>query len=508
MIMGDCKARKGFDRVLGIAAGALAALVLAGCASHTPRQEPDLVPRSLSLEQRIEQAAVWTLIAPLEDQGATVALAVTDMGGRRMVTHGASRQMVPASVQKLGTAVDALWHLPRDWRWETTLYSGGALDSAGVLRGDLVLDGAWDPSLAGAAPYPNWPWTHVRAWADSLRALGITHIEGDLVARARAYVPGGWEVGDLAYRYAPTVAELMWNDGLVTAWAGRVGERDVWNLWPERAAWTDDHGALRAGFLRDPRGGDQGPRPDSVRAGDPLWPGWDDVTWHPVRRPRVLALDAFRAALRQAGIEGADSSRVLAVEGPDSGWTPLLRHRSAPLDSVLRAMLVVSSNAWAEQVAATVNVQQGRGEPWGVTWPGVLDSLGVDARGLRALDACGLARGNTITAATLADLLVAANRTWGGRWRHLLPRPGQREGTLAKRLAGLELRVAAKTGMLTRNRSLAGYVYHQGAPVATFVVMVNNSPVNPEPAMDHFVSVLTGLLGDEPVKGWMTDAVR
>ncbi|HEB83578.1 MAG TPA: hypothetical protein ENI92_01115, partial [Bacteroidetes bacterium] len=163
----------------------------AGCAFRAvPPPEP-------TLRGRLADAADSLLVQPLEASGATVGVLVLDPGGGTLYAHDAGRLMLPASVQKLALAAAARLALGPGFRWETRIVGTGRLDSAGVLSGDLVLVGSWDPSLSGDEPYTDHPWRVFRALADSLRALGLRRVEGNIVAVGGRFTPGGWEAGDL-----------------------------------------------------------------------------------------------------------------------------------------------------------------------------------------------------------------------------------------------------------------------------------------------------------------------
>jgi len=438
-----------------------------------------------------------TLVDTLESQGATVAIAIADISGKSLYRHDAGRLMVPVSIQKLGLTADALLQLPQDFRWKTRILAAGPVEG-GVLKGDLVLFGGWDPSLSGAHPYSDWPWKRFDEAAKHLSEQGIQRIEGNLIGVGNIFTPGGWEVGDLSFRYAPCVSQLMWNDGVVTSWAGMLDSTLTFGLWPDTTMWSEDFTVGRVRPFELPAESSWTPDPETPAEwlGDPLWPGMNKAGYLAVPDPRALAVDAFRISLRKAGIQGGDGTRVETAAGFDAeGCRELLSLESAPLDSILKAMLAISSNGWAEEIGASVNALRRGGRPAEPHWPEALDSLGVDQRGLRAVDACGMARANNLSAATLMDLMLAAWNRWGNRWLGLFVVPGEVNSTLEDRLEDVQGLVVAKTGSVSRNRSLAGYILQEGEPVLAFVIMVNNSPVEPIPLIDAFVATLASRYG-------------
>ena len=439
------------------------------------------------------------LVRPMEADGATVSVLVGDARtGTVLYEHDSDRYMMPASVQKLFVAADAMLKQPDDFRFETVIYSNGPVVDS-TLHGDLILQGGWDPSLSGIRPYVERPWAVFDSLASELKAQGVHTIEGDLIVEAAAYLPSGWEVGDLEYRFAPRISQLTWNDGLVSHAQRVSGINSVGlkvTILPNPVFWSMPHTELWPHNTAKPL---EPPAPVTTIQETPVQPlgGWD-IHYVPSPRPRVLAGDAFREALRRAGIQGGDTTRAvtpLPMRMPQTTPNGLrLMHKSAPLDDLLASMLKASSNAWAEQIAAgTGSYKYGE---YRLTWPSVLDSFGIAAdEGLVAADACGMSRRNRMNAETLHELLVAGLDHWGDRWLMLLPHANETESTLEGRMVGLEGQVIAKTGTLSGSRSLAGYILDDNGRLALdFVIMVNHAPNSPTAAVDDAVRAMVAAL--------------
>jgi serine-type D-Ala-D-Ala carboxypeptidase/endopeptidase (penicillin-binding protein 4) len=465
----------------------IATVLLSGCSTFTLWTKPT------TIEMKVKSLTDSLLVLPLENVGASVAVVINASDGNDLYRHDALRQMLPASIQKLIVAADALYHLPEDFRWQTEIYSTSEIDSSGTLCGDLVVEGGWDPSLSGDIPYSDWPWENLENWADQLYEQGLRKIEGNLVGIGQIYVPGGWEVGDLPYRYAPAISQLMWNDGLITSFAGEIFGTEIFHIWPDVDIWTSQHSSQRLIPGNEVIVKKKGPVAINL---DPLWPGENKTDWFTVYDPRLLLVDAFRKTLRDRGIEVSDSTRVFEnnsrIERNSEGVG--FTHFSSDLDVILEAVLQISSNGWAEQIGATVEQLVDRNDVLHPEWEAVLDSLRIDKRNVRSSDYCGMARANNITAATFSEFLIEAHKKWGDRWLNLLPHANQYGSTLTGRMEGLEKRVIAKSGSLSRCRSLAGYILQDGEAVASFTVMINNSPESPNDYIDKYINALVRTL--------------
>src|ERR1700676_3638740 len=111
----------------------------------------------------------------------------------------ASQPMNPASTMKLVTTFAGLELLGPDYRWKTEAYADGPI-VAGVLTGDLVLEGRGDPKIT---------LEQFRELVVRLRATGLSSIRGDLVLdrtwfNIGAYDPGAFDAEPLRpYNVAP-----------------------------------------------------------------------------------------------------------------------------------------------------------------------------------------------------------------------------------------------------------------------------------------------------------------
>jgi D-alanyl-D-alanine carboxypeptidase/D-alanyl-D-alanine-endopeptidase (penicillin-binding protein 4) len=109
--------------------------------------------------------------------GRLVSLSITVEGWGEVLAVDAEQPLLPASNQKLLTAMGALEVLPGDGHFETLVVADGPVTS-GTLDGDLVLVGGGDPTLSGAG---------LDALADQVAASGVGHVTGALVVDESRY---------------------------------------------------------------------------------------------------------------------------------------------------------------------------------------------------------------------------------------------------------------------------------------------------------------------------------
>src|SRR5215213_2948789 len=152
-------------------AAALALLpALAGCAGAAAapaRPAPVRAPVAAALDSIFND----TLFA-----GAFWGVEVRSLAtGEVLYRRNAEKMLVPASNMKIVTATAALESLGPAYRYRTAVAATGPV-AGGELRGDLVVVGSGDPTIS--ARFGGDARAVFRAWADSLRARGVTRVTG------------------------------------------------------------------------------------------------------------------------------------------------------------------------------------------------------------------------------------------------------------------------------------------------------------------------------------------
>ena len=143
------------------------------------------------------------------------------VGGRLIYEHNPDMALVPASTEKLVTAVAALSVLGRDTTFTTRVVAAGE-PSDGVVEGDLFLVGGGDPLLA-TAPYAehfrNQPQirTSLEELADRVVAAGVRQVNGRLLGDESRYdadrYPDTWPDRYAEQSQVGPLSALSVNDG-------------------------------------------------------------------------------------------------------------------------------------------------------------------------------------------------------------------------------------------------------------------------------------------------------
>lgn len=392
--------------------------------------------------------------------------------------HRIGSALVPASLQKLYTGIAALETFGPDYRFQTQIGSRGSIDGK-VLRGDVVVIGGGDPSWSEDF-YPEGPHRVFELWADSLRALGISRVEGDLVGDISLhptypYSPF-WEKTDLAYGWAPAVAALSFNSNLLRfdlkgasrpgkkAWASsRHGYQ--YSKVSNQITTVAQPGTAAIWLSADPDG-------RGITLQGKLGVNTPEYLTAAVRNPPLFTLEILRQTLRAKGIRVSGPTRLETDPATSDSLTVLLDFASVPLDKILAVMLKNSSNMLAEALLCALKA--GR-DSSAVYLEQLFSSHGLPADQFQVLDGSGLARQNLCSASHLGLALCHAwQQDWFPVFLDALARPGE-EGTLKKRypdLKGKDL-LYAKTGTLRDVSNLAGYLRAADGELYAFVIICN-----------------------------------
>ena len=393
--------------------------------------------------------------------GEQVAVLVVDEHGREVIAHDPDVAVLPASTMKTVTAAAALVTFGPQARFTTRLEATGPVDADGVLRGDLLLIGTGDPVLA-TPEYARWiyparPRTPFEDLAEQLAAVGVRHIDGDVVGLVERFdgplVADGWPD-----RYFNSF-DARFADGL----AVDAGVRTI-VTYPEPEedengevsdADGDDDAAPTGSQEDDADAGEDADAEDEEPTGPP------DVRIEHTREPAAHAVGELIRLLEAHDIEVAGEPRVGEPVGASIGR--LATVSSPPMEEILRFAVQRSDNQITDAVFRAVGRQRtgiGSFATGARALEQVLEGLGIDHQGAVFADGSGLSREDRLTARMLVDLDRTMHRSrHAPTWRSLMAVMGE-SGTLSGRLPNTIAAGAfeGKTGTLRDVTALSGAV--------------------------------------------------
>ena len=411
-----------------------------------------------------------------------------------LYSRNAGKLFMPASNMKIITGSVALKLLGPDFRFRTA-FVGDAPVAAGVLKGNLIVEGRGDPSISDAmrrgdttvAPeFRTNAMTAMRELADSLAARGIKRIDGRLLRGRDVFSdsPWGyaWGYDQFEEPYSAGVDELFFNEGftrvLVKAGA-RAGDPPTAVTMPAKTFPVIRNVATTA--LRAP--GDTtrwrvrvehdtiGP---GLMVSGMIAPGDSTVVNIAYRDQNAAYLAAFREALQERGIV-VGGATLAGVGRSDTLFTV----QSPPLSEILKRFEKPSQNQIGEILLKTIGLERA---DTGTAARGrmvVRDQLlewGVDSMGFVVRDGSGLSRHDYLSPETIVHVLTTMSRDSTFQvFYDALPVMGV-DGTLERRMRGTAAagNIRAKTGSIDRARSISGYVTTADGTRLIFSLLSNN----------------------------------
>ncbi|VDY63009.1 D-alanyl-D-alanine carboxypeptidase dacB precursor [Shimwellia blattae] len=393
---------------------------------------------------------------------------------------------LPASTQKVITALVALLQLGPDYRFTTTLESRGELKD-GVLNGDLIARFEGDPTLRRQS---------LRNMVNAVKKAGITQVTGNVVIDTSVFASHdkapGWPWNDMTQCFSapPAAAIVDRNCFSVTLNSPQPGETAfvrIASYYPVNVfsqVKTLPRGSAEAQYCElDVVAGDLNRYTLTgclAQRQDPL------PLAFAIQDGAGYAGAILKQELKTAGISYAGSLVRQTQPGPSG--TVLASTQSPPLQSLLRIMLKKSDNMIADTVFRTIG-RSYYNVPG--TWRAGADAVrqvlrknaGIDLGNTILVDGSGLSRHNLISPATMMQILqyIAQNDS-KLNFISMLPLSGH-DGTLQYRAglhqAGVDGKLSAKTGSLQGVYNLAGFMTTASGQRVAFVQFLSGYAVPP-----------------------------
>ncbi|MDS0788239.1 serine-type D-Ala-D-Ala carboxypeptidase [Proteus vulgaris] len=415
-------------------------------------------------------------------EGTQVGLITQPVGpASPNLNYHADQLALPASTQKVVTALAALLQLGGDYQFTTTMETEGKIKND-QLNGDLIFRFSGDPTLTRQ---------QLRGMVAVLKQSGITKVHGDLLIDTSAFSSHdkapGWVWNDMTQCFSapPSAAIVDKNCFSVLLQSGNkdgdiatIRKASFYPVTVLSEVETYEKGSTRTRFceldvtVRDlntyvitgciPKRDDAVPLMFSIQDGA-HWAG------------TILKEELQRANIELDGY----IKRRSYVKAP---VTVLAQTQSKPLHNLLTTMLKESDNMIADTVFRTI----GR-EYYGVagTWRSGAEATrailkqkaGIDLGNTVMVDGSGLSRHNLISPATMMQVLQYIGQHENElNFITMLPLSGH-DGTLQYRggfhEAGVDGKVSAKTGSLKGVYNLAGFMTTANGQKVAFVQYVS-----------------------------------
>jgi serine-type D-Ala-D-Ala carboxypeptidase/endopeptidase (penicillin-binding protein 4) len=503
-------------------------LIVGWANSEIAKEQPKATPRSLAPASAGDDDSVKSeslvkqideIIEKSELASARWGVSVISLSdGQTVYSRNAKRLFTPASNMKIFTTGVALDLLGSDYRWRTSVYADTQPDANGTINGDLRLYGRGAPDLVTLKTNAN---PSLAQLAEDLYNRGVRRVSGNVIGDESYFrgepVGDGWQWSDLQWYFGAEASALTINGN----------EIDI-NILP-----PDKSGSPPIANLNDASGyisvqnnmavGTHGERMIvGIHRGlsDNNVQVWGELPRDSkgfgarlsVHNPALWAARLFLAQLKSRGIlvegvaEVRDSRQPANARFDPAHAVELAFVSSESLSETAKATNKESVNLNAELILRTLGRELGNmvsapdpmGRERGDEESGLaviqlwLTHAGIPTQGIAFHDGSGLSRLNLVTPESISRFLVALAKTASGsNFRQSLPVSG-RDGTLGGRLTDVTDLVAAKTGSLTYDTALSGYVTSADGKIFAFSIISNDQTLHTSSArlIDQIVLVL------------------
>ena len=418
--------------------------------------------------------------------------------GRVLYSRDGDKLFTPASNMKIYTTAVALDLLGNDYRWRTSVYASTQPTADGVIDGDLILYGRGAPDLDSKKP------EGLPALADQLQQRGVHRVRGKIIGD-ESYFRGeqygiGWQWNDLQWYYGAQPSALSIDENAVEVTLGpgnkSAGRASV-VITPNDSLELTNNATTGERDVATTIGIKRGlSNNDVVVWGEFPIGGHAYSAFLSIHDPALRAATLFKQLLTARGIQVDGDLESRDFRAPESNrFDPqkaieLAYVESASLANIVRTTNKESNNLYAELILRTLGKEKGTNVPdpdprknasrdddeaavavlkkW-------LSDQNINTMSLALHDGSGLSRLDLITPESAARLLaVAAQASWRQTFYDSLPVAGH-DGTLQGRLPNISGRLVAKTGSLTYDHSLSGYVTTQSGDLLAFSIICNDA---------------------------------
>ena len=404
--------------------------------------------------------------------GTDIALMVYDLTDDTTVYAYREDVMCrPASVQKVVTSTVALASLGKDFQFETRLAIRGAINSNGVLEGDVWLVGGLDPAFSEQ---------NLRHMASALKSAGVSRIKGTLYADVSMMDSVTWGPGwcwdDAPASFQPYISPLMVHEGYVTVQARptAAGKAPSIGIYPQNSFIKVENKAVtgnsKAGPFKVTRDWMHDDNTIMV-SGNVSKTQSKDIS---VSDSQEFTFSLFREYLDMEGVQYSDYGY---------GQCPVLVQNIAVirhgLTDIMKQALKESDNLYAECMFLRCGKLNTEGHVDFSIAAEYVNSfvgrkLGLKSLAYNIVDGSGLSMYDFMSPRFLVDVLsmVYSNKEYYDIMYPSLPVSGV-DGTMKTRLSDKNTlgKVHAKTGSVTGACTLAGYVRTASGHDLAFSIM-------------------------------------
>lgn len=426
--------------------------------------------------------------------------------GEELASFNARKNLCPASGLKLITTAAALELLGPDHRFKTGLYYSGALDDSGVLKGDIYIRGGGDPTLGSDRVKGALSLARLTdKWVAAIKAAGITELRGFIKPDETRFKPETvspkWFWEDVGNYYGAQASALSVGDNILYLYF-KSGKKpgqptEIADTKPALKNYTLQNRVLTGA----PGSGDNvyvfnAPNGYSGYANGTVPPGQARFSVKAaLPEPGLYLGQELLSAMGKAGIKTPFGvRRADAGEAEYARLSKITETLSPPLSDIIYVTNKTSFNLYAETLLCHLSAS-GNPEDGIKNLTLFLSTENIPVAGLTMYDGCGLSRADTVTTATMTELLARASaKPYFKDFYNSFPVAGDGNDLGRMKTYGAGTPIAknarVKTGYMEGIKSYSGYMKDKAGRLIAFSFIVNNFTADSAQVADIAVQLL------------------
>lgn len=401
-----------------------------------------------------------------------------------IVDYYATKNFVPASLQKIPLTAIALQKFGDNYTFQTHLLTSGTIKDS-VLNGNIYIVGGGDPTLGSTRFKETHPDAIFVKWYDALKINGIHTINGNIYVDPSFFdthpLNDTWMWGDVGNYYGAGARGLSWHENMfiiTLAPADSITKKaSISSLYP----------TLPPDFIINNQVGTVKKEAESYSmvygdsyskqreiCGDIALNKMQITSKGALPLPEYVCAWNFKNYLYQHGINTYDSIYYTDVDTISEQLDTIYTNHSPSLSVIVSHINKTSNNVYAEAVFKLL----GRGSylSGATEMKAGLKRMGIPTNNIHIADGSGLSFANLISPLALCDVLYyVSTKSYYKQFLNSLSQSGV-SGTLRNILKNKPQGsdIYAKSGTMTGVRGYAGYAINAKGDTYCFAIVANN----------------------------------
>jgi D-alanyl-D-alanine carboxypeptidase/D-alanyl-D-alanine-endopeptidase (penicillin-binding protein 4) len=465
-------------------------------------------------QHTIEQAKNSFISNP-NVKNASIGICVYDiLTNEKISYHNENIALPSASTVKLFATASAIEILGKDYRPKTRIYSENKIDHLGHLNGNLWIRGGGDVSL-GSRYYnkSNEEDSFLYQWADTLYAMGIRKIHGDIIGDASEFgyqgAPDGWNWGDMGNYYGSGPSGLPIYDNILRFYfnvSKSIGVKasliktfpEILNLNFNNYIYSSNTNGDNSYIYGAPYSYDRfstGYLPKNSNSFVVKGSLPDSEMQFVTEFKRILALKGIFVEGKCLGVRNMN---LPLAEIRYKSLYLIYSNLGRDLKSIAKWTNLKSVNLFAEQLICWIAYEmRGIGDTkTGTDYIEYYWKSKINTSGLNLKDGSGLSRSNAVTAENFCSLLNYMYKSSNQNdFIETLAVAGE-SGTLSSLCKGqiAQGKVKAKSGTMNKIKSYSGYVETLSGKKLSFAIIVNNYSCSTETITNNIADFMNEMV--------------